>query len=87
MTFEEWKNEPAQLLPLSGSAVEDHASIPVWRKFALDINEASEYFGIGQTILRDIVRQHGDSFVIRVRKKILIDRQAFEEYLKEHRHL
>ena len=51
-------------------------------KFCLTIEEASEYFNIGQKKLRKIVTENLDSgFVIQNGVKFLIKREQFEKYL------
>lgn len=53
-------------------------------KFCLTIDEASEYFNIGQKKLRKIVSENLDSgFVIQNGVKILIKRERFEKYLED----
>lgn len=83
MTFEETMNQTAQLLPLSGSAVEDHASIPIWRKLLLTVPEAIAYTGIGDNNIRKIIQNDIDGeYTLRVGRKILIKRRPFETYLE-----
>ena len=53
-------------------------SIPVKDKFLLTINEASEYFNIGQ---KRIAENHLDSFGIFQGNRFLIIRSRFEEYI------
>ena len=54
-----------------------------WReKYMLTIEEASQYFGIGQTTLRRFVREHNDeNFLIYVGTKVLIKKKLFENYI------
>lgn len=53
-------------------------------KFCLTIEEASEYFNIGQKKLRKIVTENLDSgFVIQNGVKFLIKRERFEKYLED----
>ena len=53
-------------------------------KFCLTIDEASEYFNIGEKKLRQIVADNINSgFVIQNGVKILIKRRRFEDYLEE----
>lgn len=53
-------------------------------KFCLTIDEASEYFNIGQKKLRKIVSENLDSgFVIQNGVKFLIKRERFEKYLED----
>ncbi|MBQ9685198.1 MAG: DNA-binding protein [Oscillospiraceae bacterium] len=55
--------------------------IPVKDKFLLTINEASEYFNIGQKNMRRIAEDHLDSFSIFQGNRYLIIRSRCEEYI------
>ena len=58
--------------------------VQVKDKFCLTIDEASEYFNIGEKKLRHIVADNINSgFVIQNGVKILIKRKRFEDYLEE----
>lgn len=58
--------------------------IPIKDKFCLTIDEASEYFGIGEKKLRKIVAENLNSdFVIQNGVKYLIKRKRFEVFLDE----
>ena len=58
--------------------------VQVKDKFCLTIDEASEYFNIGEKKLRQIVAYNINSgFVIQNGVKILIKRRRFEDYLEE----
>lgn len=53
-------------------------------KFCLTIDEASEYFNIGEKKLRQIASENLDSgFVIQNGVKVLIKRKRFETFLEE----
>lgn len=53
-------------------------------KYCLTIEEASEYFGIGEKKIRQIVTENVDAgFVIQNGVKYLIKRKRFEEFLEE----
>lgn len=57
-------------------------TIPVWKRYALTIAEAAEYYHIGENKLRMIADEHPDAdFIIMNGNRILIKRQKFEEYL------
>ena len=59
-------------------------TIPIKDKFCLTIDEASEYFGIGEKKLRKIVSENLDSdFIIQNGVKYLIKRKRFESFLDE----
>ena len=56
--------------------------VQVKDKFCLTIDEAAEYFNIGEKKLRKIVADHLDSgFVIQNGVKVLIKRKRFEDFL------
>ena len=58
--------------------------VQVKDKFCLTIDEASEYFNIGEKELRQIVADNINSgFVIQNGVKLLIKRRRFEDYLEE----
>jgi len=53
-------------------------------KFLLTVEEASDYFGIGQKKLRQIIVNNLDAgIIIQNGVKYLIKRQRFEAYLNE----
>ncbi len=59
-------------------------TIPVWEKFALTIEEASQYFGVGEKKIRSLAKENADSdynFSISNGSKILINRTKFENFL------
>lgn len=57
-------------------------AIPVWKRYALTITEAAEYYHIGENKLRMIADEHPEAdFVIMNGNRILFKRQKFEEYL------
>lgn len=57
-------------------------AIPVWKRYALTITEAAEYYHIGENKLRMIADEHPKAdFIIMNGNRILIKRQKFEEYL------
>lgn len=57
-------------------------TIPVWKRYALTITEAAEYYHIGENKLRMIADEHPEAdFTIMNGNRILIKRQKFEEYL------
>lgn len=58
--------------------------VPIKDKFCLTIDEASEYFGIGEKKLRKIVTENVNSdFIIQNGVKYLIKRKRFESFLNE----
>ena len=62
----------------------EQPQVEIKDKFCLTIDEASEYFNIGEKKLRQIVADNINSgFVIQNGVKILIKRRRFEDYLEE----
>ena len=60
------------------------AKVPIRDKYALDVLEASEYFGIGERRLRKIITENLDSgIVLQNGVKYLIKREKFEAFLDE----
>ncbi len=60
------------------------AKLPWWQKYTLTIEEAAQYFGIGETALRRFINEHEDAgFVIRNGSKTLIKRSVFEKYIDD----
>ena len=58
--------------------------VPVWKKYSLSIQEAAEYYGIGEKRLRQIIADHpGAEFIIEIGSHIRIKRGLFEKYLDE----
>ncbi|MGF0018215.1 excisionase [Sporofaciens sp. SGI.106] len=55
---------------------------PFSEKYTLSIEQAADYFGIGQKKLRQIVDDHKDAdFILRNGAKVLIKRKKFEEFI------
>ena len=57
------------------------SEVPIWRKVAMRIEEASEYSHIGINKLRQLTEDDDCPFVLWVGSKRLIKRQAFEEFI------
>ena len=56
-------------------------TLSVDKKYGLSIKEASEYFGIGETSIRDLIKMPNCQFVLKVGKKYVIKREKMAEYL------
>lgn len=62
----------------------DKSLVPVWEQFNLTIEEAAQYFRIGEKRLRQIVSEQPDApFVLRIGNRVLIKRKMFEDYLED----
>lgn len=59
-------------------------NIPINQKYGLNITEAAQYFGIGETKLRQIIHDNplSDCF-IKNGNKTVVKREKFEKYLDE----
>ncbi len=73
------RTEPRRDLSSAGIVKPD---VPIWRKYTLTIEEAAEYFRIGQKRLRQIVSEdpHAD-FILQNGNRIQIKRKKFEDYV------
>ena len=57
-------------------------TIPVWKKYSLNVSEAAEYYGIGEKRLRQIAGENeGADFILEVGSHIRFKRKLFEDYL------
>lgn len=66
--------------------VDDRQSIqiPIWEKYALTIKEASEYYGISESKLRNFLMLNiKQPFVLKGGARLLVKRKLFEEFLDE----
>lgn len=61
--------------------MEKKENIPCWQKVNMTIQEAAEYSNIGQTTIRDLLRQKNCNFLLKVGNKQLIKRKEFEKFL------
>jgi len=59
-------------------------TVPVWKKYALTLEEAAQYYGIGINKLREVVDQN-DRYMIMVGKKRLVKRELFAQFLDTQR--
>ncbi len=61
-------------------------NVPICQKYCLTIPQAVEYFGIGESRLRQIVNENinnntSNNFILQNGNKILIKRKLFENFL------
>lgn len=62
----------------------DNSKMPIYNKYCLTIAEASEYFGICEKKIRQIINENADAdFVLCNGIKYLIKRKKFEQYIDE----
>lgn len=62
-------------------------NIPLWEKVTLTIEEASNYYGIGQTSLRNAIKNPSCTFVFYVGSKPMIKKREFDNYISKHNEL
>lgn len=56
--------------------------VPIWKKYSLNIQEAAEYYGIGEKRLRQIADTNvGADFILEIGTHTRFKRRLFEEYL------
>lgn len=56
--------------------------IPLWHKYSLSVEEASQLFGVGENKIRQIVADNPNAeFYFEIGNRIKIKRTKFEEYL------
>lgn len=60
------------------------SKVPLWEKYILTIQEAAEYFHIGEKKLRRLTEEQADAdFIIMNGNRVMIKRKLFEKYLDE----
>ena len=60
--------------------------VPIWGKYMLTVDEAVQYFGIGEKKIRMLISENTDTdycFTVQVGNKSLINRHKFEEFLNQ----
>ena len=60
--------------------------VPIWKKYMLTVDEAVQYFGIGEKKIRMLISENTDTdycFTVQVGNKSLINRLKFEEFLNQ----
>lgn len=58
--------------------------VPIWNKYTLSIEEAAEYFRIGQGRLREIAAENPNAdFLLSNGNRIQIKRKLFEHFIDE----
>ncbi len=58
--------------------------VPIWKKYTLSIEEAADYFGIGQKKIRKIVDENPTAdFILKNGSNTKIKRGKFEMYVDQ----
>ena len=64
------------------SELNNVSRVPLWEKYSLSIQEAAEYYGIGEKRLRQIAYEHqGEDFLLEIGTHVRFKRKLFEEFL------
>ena len=59
----------------------DTDTVPIWEKMNLTVKEAAGYSNIGESTLREYIRNNPESiFLLYIGSKTLIKRKEFEEW-------
>lgn len=59
-------------------------AVPLWHKYLLTIEEASEYFGIGEKRLRRLANENiGAEYIMEIGSQLRFKRELFEAYLND----
>lgn len=62
----------------------DRKTVPIWEKYMLTVDEAVQYFGIGEKKIRTLIAENINTdycFTVQIGNKSLINRQKFENFL------
>ena len=66
----------------SKSQMKEEINVPIWEKYMLTITEASEYFNIGISKMRQIVQENASAdFILNNGVKVLIKKDKFEKFI------
>lgn len=58
--------------------------VPLWEKYTLTIQEAAEYFHIGEKKLRKLAEENTDAeYIIMNGNRVMIKRKLFEQFIDE----
>ena len=62
----------------------EEKKIPLWEKYALTVDQAAEYFGIGSKKIRSLICLYKDAkWYMLNGERTLIKRKLFEDFLNE----
>lgn len=68
---------------INGNTIYEH-KVPIWNKYTLSIEEAADYFGIGQKKIRKIVDENPTAeFILKNGAFTKIKREKFEMFLDQ----
>lgn len=61
-------------------------TVPIWEKYMLTVDEAVQYFGIGEKKIRMPIAENINTnycFTVQIGNRSLINRQKFENFLNQ----
>lgn len=61
---------------------EEKRGVPIWEKYALSVEEAAQYTGVGMSKIREISDGEDCKFVLWIGTRRLLKRKLLEEYLE-----
>jgi hypothetical protein len=62
----------------------ENNKVPIWKKYALTVFEAAEYFNIGEKKLREIIRSNPRAdYLLWNGNKALLKRELFEKEINQ----
>lgn len=60
----------------------DNSRVPIWEKYTLSVEEAAEYFRVGEGKLRHIISENQDAeFILWNGNRAQIKRKLFEKFI------
>ena len=60
----------------------EKTKIPYWKQYTLSVEEASDYFRIGETKLRNIINQNKNAdYLLWNGNRVQIKREKFEQFI------
>ncbi len=64
--------------------MKEDLNVPVWNKYTLTVEEAAQYFRIGESKLRRLIAENPDaSYLLHNGSRVQIKRNMFEQYIDE----
>ena len=64
----------------------DRKVVPIWEKYMLTVDEAVQYFGIGEKKIRTLIAENINTdycFTVQIGSKSLINRKKFENFINQ----
>lgn len=81
----QWASKPLAHF-LIGKKMKEN-TIPIWEKITLTIDEASSYSNIGKNKIYELINDPNCNFALRVGRKQLIKRKAFDDFISQSKYI